>query len=374
MAGAKRRRAYGTGSIRVYQGQFIARLGRRAKRCATRPEAEATLKTWLQATADGLDLTGGAQAVRLFLAAWLSDVAAPRVRPGTLAFYRRHLEYAVTHIGNRRLDALSAAHIQRMLTALQRDGLSAQSVAHVLSVLRNALNTAVKWKFVRENVAALCDPPRRQATPKRALSPEQVATLLAAAEGHRLAALYHVALRLGLRRGELLGLRWADLDWASGTLAITQQVIDQPDAAGIRRTTITPYLKTSSSRRTLPLTPTMLQRLRTHWGQQQTERELLGVEWREHGLIFPSERGTPLQPNNLSAKHFKRLLLRAGLPTNIRFHDLRHTALSDLAAYGEAKTVQALAGHASITTTMDLYAAGRIGAMREVVEHVERAS
>jgi integrase len=381
----RQRRKRGSGSVLKDRqtGQYIARTADRTRsaRFATRQEAEKALLEWNQLAADGFNLTDMRQSVQVFLTRWLEHKrVGKKVKSSTLTSYTRSCNYMIPYIGKIAICDLNALHIQQMLDALQSE-LAPRSVHHVRSVLRNALNTARKWKLLRDNPAMDVEVQKVERQKDKALDPVEIVALLNATAGHRLDALYHLTLALGLRRGEILGLRWIDVDWEAGTLEIAQQV--SPGEHG--RAEIVPYLKNDSSRRTLPLTDDLVARLQAHWSNQQEERmtarrredneeKTTGqrpIHWQEYGLIFPSERGTPLYPCAFSSTHFKRMLRKAGLSDEICFHDLRHTALTDLAAVAEAKAVQSIAGHSDIQTTMNLYAGRRIDAMRKAVEQME---
>lgn len=291
------------------------------------------------------------------------------------------------------MEGLTVRMIERCLAQLTRDGLAPRSVEHVRAVLRNALNVAMRWKLITENPAAKAPRIYVPEQPPRALTPVQVAILLAAVERDRFCCLFHIALTLGLRRGELLGLRWIDIDWADGTITVAQQVSEGEG----RPTAIVPYVKSNEGYRILPLSPNIIARLRVRQATDQAEartaqlrageiaekegRPTPLIQWNVYGLIFCSEVGTFMQPSNLNRK-ITALVKRVNkgvedpalrLPLDLSPHDLRHTALTDLAAHGEAKAVQSIAGHADIATTMELYAGRRMTAMRATVEAVEDA-
>lgn len=258
------------------------------------------------------------------------------------------------HIGHIKLEALEPIHVRTMLSALARSGLSPRSVYHVRSVLRNALNMAVKDDIVLRNVVERTDAPRVDAYEAHVLSEDEIIDLINVCNTERLGLLFHIAVTLGLRSSELLALRWADLDWKNRTLQIAKS-------------------KTAAGKRTLPLTDDLIVRFKAHWDNQQEERTLLGERWKEHSLIFASEVGTPMGSRNIQ-RIFKRILRAAGLDKSIRLHDLRHTAITDWIASGGAdpKTAQALAGHSDAHMTMRVYAKVRNERLRETIEAVEQ--
>ncbi len=162
-------------------------------------------------------------------------------------------------------------------------------------------------------------------------------------------AQYHLAIKTGLRMGELLGLKWTDLDWNRGTIRVQRQV---QRVTGQGMVFMSP--KTNAGRRTIPLGVETLSILREHRTKQQDERETAGNRWQDYDLIFPSSIGTPQSPSNL-LKAFKSELKCAGIPV-IRFHDLRHTAASLMLNQGVPPfVVSKILGHSKPSTTMDIY-------------------
>jgi integrase len=177
---------------------------------------------------------------------------------------------------------------------------------------------------------------------------EQAKSFLTACKGHRLEALFTVALSLGLRKGEALGLRWEDVDWQGQQLRIRkslQRVNGKLELVD---------LKTESSLRTLPLTSELISTLKEHRKRQLEGKMLAGSEWQDNGLIFTSTIGSALDGSDVSRFFFK-VLEKADLP-RFRFHDLRHSCASLLFAQGvPARTVQDILGHSRISMTMDIY-------------------
>lgn len=352
-----KRRQRGDGSC--YQdrdGQWWAKvpLGNgkhRRARCADRKDAEITRKKLIADRDEHrMDLSASQQSVKAWLESWL-EAKKGTVAASTWEFYYRHCAYAAPHIGHLKLESLEARHIRAMLAALGKAGLSPQSCEHVRCVLRNALAMALKDHLVRENVASLVDPVRVEPYDAPILSEEETAALLAIVDKERLGACIHLALALGLRRGELLDLRWTDYSRAARTLTI--------------RTS-----KTPSGKRVLPLTDDLCARLDVLWDERQEERRL--PHWREHGYIFASEVGTKWGERNFN-RWFDRVQTAAGITRHIRPHDLRHTAISDwFAAGADPRGAQDLAGHASPITTQRIYAKTRAGRLREVIEETER--
>src|SRR5690606_6714308 len=197
------------------------------------------------------------------------------------------------------------------------DFLSQGTIRYIHRVLKVALQDAVRDEILAENVAqkvAISQKYRPRFVPWSGAEARQ---FLAAARTDRWYALYAVALSLGLRRGEALGLRWVDVDFASGLLHIRQAVtrVDGKLTIGL--------VKTDDSDRTVALPPTCVSVLRAHQEQQNAEREAAGGRWQEHGLVFTTRIGTPIEPRNVN-RHFAKLCEQAGVRP-IRFHDLRHS-------------------------------------------------
>jgi integrase len=212
-------------------------------------------------------------------------------------------------------------------------------------VLRRALKQAKRWGMVNRNVAEDVDPPRLKRDEIRPLDREQTRRLLEAAEGDRLHAFYVVAVTAGLRPGEMLALRWSDVDLEVGTLRVNRAL-----SGGEFATT-----KTPRSRRKVELCNTARSALRVHRKHQLEEQMKKAGLWRDHGLVFPSAVGTPLSHRNV-VRSFKALLRRAGLPMSTRLYDLRHTCATLLLSSNvHPKYVQELLGHASIAQTLDTY-------------------
>jgi integrase len=173
--------------------------------------------------------------------------------------------------------------------------------------------------------------------------------LFEAVQGDRLETLYILAVHTGLRQGELLGLKWDDIDLEVGTLQVRRTLTTAKGGPVLRAP------KTKASRRTVKLSPTALEALRSHLERQLKEIDQAGDLWREIGLIFASESGESLRRHYITTHRFKLLLKRAGLP-KIRFHDLRHTCATLLLTKNvNPKVVSEMLGHATIAITLDTY-------------------
>lgn len=274
-----------------------------------------------------------------FLAEWLAGPVA-QLRPSTIESYegavRNHL---VLHLGRIRLAKLTAAGIDRMIASLG-DRLSPTTVRYIVSVLTIALNHALKQGRIARNVALLASPPARKESTLHPLTAAQARAFLASVNGDRYGVLYTLAIHLGLRQGELIGLRWTDVDLDNGSLSIRQ--------AMQRRTGQLAEPKTKKARRTLHLSPDLMAMLRDHRRAQVAETA--------SEYVFSQPNGAPVDPFQLT-RSLHASLAAAGLPHQ-RFHDLRHAAATLMIEAGvEIAVVSKILGHESIATTADTYAA-----------------
>jgi integrase len=315
----------------------------------------------------GVPVDIGRQRLDAYLADWLEHSVAPRRRPDTIERYRRAIDHHITpYLGHIRLTLLKPEHVERLLTALLTTGrlprhakevekmpagLAPASVLLVRAVLRRALGQAVRRGHLARNVAALIDPPPATSPEALVLDDDQARALIAAATGTRLEGIVTIALGLGLRQAEALGLTWDDVDLDAGVVHVRRQL---KGSGGVWRLD---ELKTPSSRRDLPLPAVVVATLRQHRSRQAQARLLAGRDWRGSPwpLVFPSSVGTPWTARNLT-RAFKTLLARAELPTELHWHELRHSAGSLLHARGvELATIKAILGHSQIAVTANRY-------------------
>jgi integrase len=349
------KRGHGEGSI--YQrkdGRWVGSISlpgakRKDFYGQTRRAVAKKLAAALRDTQQGLPVTNDRITVQQFLERWLDEVAKPKVGPRTYESYRQQLRlHVLPELGKKRLTQLSPADLQRYMNQKLAGGLSPRTVQYHRAILRRALSQALRWGLVARNIATLVDPPRVPRKQIEPLSPEETEQFLRAVRGQRLEALYTVALALGLRQGEALGLRWADVDLERAVIRVQVQV--QRIAGTLQLT----ELKTDKSRRTVSLPAFAVDALREQKIRQLEERLLAGARWQDHGLVFPSTIGTPMDARNL-VKQYHALLERAGLPRK-RFHDLRHTCATLLLIQGEdLNVVKEVLGHSQISITADLY-------------------
>jgi integrase len=219
--------------------------------------------------------------------------------------------------------------------------------------------------MVHYNAAAMVSTPRVMRREVPALTPANARILLEAANGDRLEALYSVALALGLRQGEVLGLKWADINLETGVLRVRRASQRVPHHG-----TQLVETKTERSRRTLVMPPIVVNARGAHRGRQAVERLAAGERWVDLDLVFPSERGTLADGPNVTHR-FHKLLTRAGLPA-MRFHDLRHACASLLLIQGvHPRVVMETLGHSQISLTMNTYSHVLPALQREAADRME---
>lgn len=317
----------------------------------TRKEMRDKLAKALADRADGIVFDDENMTVAEYLDGWLKGSVYGSLRDSTYDCYeiicRRHI---ASVLGARKLSKLTAMHVQRFYRDRLDAGLAPATVHKCHTVLHKALKQAVEWHLVPRNVADAVKPPGP--TPRkemRALSPEDARRLLEAARDDRLEALYVLAVITGMREGELLGLKWADVDLEAGALRVKRTLTRQ----GGKVTLGEP--KTKKSRRTVRLTPRAVEAVKRHRARQAGEKLKVGSLYEDQGLVFASEGGGLINPSNLRQRSFLPLLKKAEL-SRVTFHDLRHTCASLLFQKNvHPKFVQELLGHASIVITLDTY-------------------
>ncbi|MFD4664001.1 tyrosine-type recombinase/integrase [Streptomyces halstedii] len=393
---SRRVRANGDGT--VYQRKdsrweaagYVLAPGNTRKRIrvygTTRKEALAKLTEKISASNRGLPIPSAQGSVAAYLTYWLGTVAVHHLRENTHTRYaaciRLHL---IPGLGTKKIARLTARDVRTFLDRLrttcqccaqERDTgrrrccaigqccgktLSPLTVTYVHSVLKSALERAVREDELPRNVARNV----KTATPRprrfRPLTAAEARQLLQTASSDRLHALYELALRTGLRKGELLGLHWEDLDLDAGTASIHRS-LQRTRTGGL--TTL--HTKTRASERRIALPTECVHSLKNHRERQQEERRAVGARWSDSGLIFTTPIGGPLDPANLT-RRFGRLLRCAGL-RRIRFHDLRHSTATLLLEQGiDLVVIKELLGHAHIGVTAGVYAHVRLRLQRQAI-------
>lgn len=355
------KRGNGEGSISCrngggWMGQYVVHTAEGRKRRTvygrTRSEVAKKLARALSQREDGLVFDAGNLKLGEYLERWLKDSVEGNVRSRTHANYqlqvRRHI---VPALGSIKLKALSPAHVQGLYRQKLDSGLSPASVRYIHAVLHRALKQALRWGLVPSNVSEAVDLPKLVNAEVDALLPKEARAFLEAARGDRFEALYVVAVTTGMRRGELLGLRWPDVTLdGTATLRVARQLQRIRDGSGLQ------FVPPKSGKgRTIRLPLRTVEALKAHRARQAEEKLKAGSLYRDDGLVFATEVGTLLEPSNIDRRSFKPLLTKAGLP-DMRFHDLRHTCATVLLTEGvNPKFVQELLGHADIGLTLGTY-------------------
>jgi integrase len=355
------RRGNREGSIRLRpDGRWEARIslpdGRRKSFFAkTRADAAKKMTEAAAERDKGIyTVTDDRQTLGNYLTQWLETQRPPIVKPRTWDRYELDIRLHITPaLGRIRLTKLTAIQVQSFYAAKRAEGLSPASIAHIHAVLHAALEDGERLGVVARNVAHVVTAPRPAKRDMHVLTSEQAKTLLNAIQNNRLGALYVLALATTMRQGELLALRWDDVDLETGNLSV-QHTLHFPKRGG--STWERPEPKSESGRRSIHLAPMAIEALRKHHARQIEEREVYGPLWTDTGLIFTRPGGEPLRGQHVTERMFKPILKQAGLPV-IRFHDLRHTAATLLLASGiPTKVVSEMLGHASAAFTLEVYA------------------
>jgi integrase len=318
----------------------------------TRAEVAGKLRRVLDEQEAGLEIStdGLAPTLEAWLTHWLDTIAAPRLRSSTLTTYRGYVRNRVVpNVGRHRLDRLQPEHLETLYAQLAADGLAPASILQIHRIVSRALKVAMQRGKIRRNVATLVQSPSVHRDEVRPLTAEQARAVLTAAQGSRNAARWSVALALGLRQGEALGLAWDAVDLDVGTLAV-RQALQRRAGGGL---VLVPP-KSRAGRRTIPMPGQIVEALRTHRVVQAAERLAASSMWTDSGLVFTGPTGKPVDPR-ADHREWQRVLRTAGVPA-ARLHDARHTAATLLLAQGvPARVVMELLGHSQITLTLGTY-------------------
>lgn len=299
----------------------------------------------------------------LTLGEYLNDQWLPivrhSIRPSTFHRYQAEIAlHIMPTLGGIKIQQLSQSHLDRLYAELldhgrvvKPGGLSPKTVRSIHNLLHKALKDAQRKQLVHRNAADAADPPRINRSRTEGLrtwNANQVRIFLNGLSGHRLEAAYTLAATTGMRRGEVLGVRWSDLDPATKMLAVRQTVIS------VNYELMFGAPKTAKGRRLLALDDRTVTALAAHRSRQHDERAAIGTAYMDHDLIFPKLDGSPTHPDYFS-QLFDRTVAKLGLP-KIRLHDLRHTyATLGLAAGVPSVVISQRLGHANVAFTLDIY-------------------
>ncbi len=353
-----KRRGSGEGSIYRNGNRWVACVTvesvggkqlRRRRTARTQREAREALRD-LHAEARAGVAGAKGQTVATFLDDWLANVLPARgVSAATIANYSTVVRvHVMPAIGTRRLDQLRPEHVDDLLRSMAEAGKARSTIRVVRSVLVLALAHAERRDLVLRNAARLSVLPPAPKRESRSLTLDEAKHFLAAARGDRLEAAWVVMLLLGLRPGEVLALPWSSVDFDTHRLTVSQALHREPGRLVIGEP------KTRKSRRTLDLPSPVVDALMDHAGRQVAERAEAGELWQDCGLVFPSARGTIMDPRNFR-RAFDKAATAAGL-SDLHPHLLRHSAVSLLSAAGvPLEAVADVAGHATTAMTEGVY-------------------
>jgi integrase len=339
-----KRRGNNEGTIYKRGNRWCAQVRVNGKRLTKYGGTQGEVREWLKETIakadDGIAVAPGT--LGEFLPSWLETIKSS-IRLSTYRTYRAQIvHHIVPGLGGIKLQELRPDHVQRFYTTKLESGTGRGTVRLCHSVLHRALSDAVTWGLVARNVCDVVRPPKVKQKEMSVWDADQAARFLDVARGHRWEALFYLAVTTGMRQSELLGLFWTDLDWDAKKLYIQRQYY---------RGRLT-ELKRASSRRPIALGDLALQKLGERRAIQARERAQ--GDWEEQGFIFTGRGGVPASRIVLS-QTFKKLTADAGL-TEIRFHDLRHTAATLMLAQGvHPKVVSERLGHSNIRITLATY-------------------
>lgn len=359
-SGRQGKRAAGQGTVVLRgDGRWMAATfvldeeGKRKRRFVygkTQAEVVAKLDAARERTRKGVPVVAERESVKSFLGRWVESRA--NIRPRTRQSYKYLCEHhLIPDLGDLKLARLTIGHVESFLAEKRRSGLSPRTVQYLLTILRMALTKAEREGLVGRNVAKLAEGPRVERHETVPLTMAETRSFLKALEGDRNEALFVVLAARGLRLGEALALRWSNVnvESTSPSLRVTHTL------QRVERAWDLAPPKSASSVRTMRLSASLVDSLRRHRARQAEERLAAGPMWEDHGFIFCTPLGRPLDQSNVR-RDFLAILTRAKLPRK-RVHDLRHGAATLLLQQGEnLKQVSAAMGHSRISTTADVYA------------------
>jgi integrase len=332
---------------------------RRKVSAKSRADCARKLRELREKIAAGTLPPGRVPTVGEWLTHWLDEIAAAKVRPSTMRGYRTYVErYLIPLLGKHRIDRLTPEHVQAAWRALQETGrpgggasgkpvkpLSPTSARQAHRILARALKVAQQRGHVQRNVATMVDAPTPADVEMEPLTLADAQRVLAAAHGTRMQARWSVALSLGLRQGEALGLTWERVDLEDGVIHV-RQALSRQTGKGL----VFGPVKSRAGRRSVKMPSELLAELKAHRKAQTEERLKAGSWWTDHDLVFCGEDGKPIDPKaDWSA--WRKLLETAGVDPH-RLHDARHTAATMLLAQGvPTRVVMEIMGHSQIGVT-----------------------
>lgn len=335
----------------------------------TKKNAETYLNAKLREKDLGIFVEPASIPLSEFVDRWLEEIAKPRVRKSTYASYEMMLRlYIKPKLGSKRLSDVQAHEIQKVYNDMRKSGLSSRTVRYAHNVLSSAFKQAIKWQMLIRNPCDVCELPRLEKTEMKYFSPDEVSRFLLEARSDKHFLVFLVALETGMRPEEYLAVQWKDIDLETGVLSVRRALVWNRKGGGFRFE----EPKTSKSRRSIPLSDSIVSALKIHRRHHLAEKMKLGPDYANLDLVFSTELGTPISSVNLRNRHFKPIMREAGL-SDIRLYDLRHTTATLLLSAGEnPKVVSERLGHASIVLTLDTYSHVLPTMQKEATRKIEK--
>lgn len=332
------------GSITLTDGKRKVFYGK------TQKEVQDKVNEALYAQQRGMLTTNSSTTVQEYMEQWLEEIHKSVVKLSTYKNYQDLLRnYIIPGLGKIKLQSLTPQQVQAFYSKKMKDGLAPKTINNIHGLLHKALSNAVKWNVVSRNVCDAVTPPRVARKEKTVLTAEQARNLLKQIKNHRMEALFTLAIVTGMREGELLALRWQDIDFTGYSLQVKRTV---RYIKGYGHVESEP--KTVKSRRKIMLPLFAVEVLLIHKAQQEEQRRECANAWVDKDLVFATAMGNYLALTTLR-RAFNGILKQAGLP-HMRFHDLRHSAATILLSRGtHPKVVQEILGHSQISMTLDVY-------------------
>ena len=358
------RRSSGEGTVffleakRLWVGKLYLPNGKRKVKYG---RTQKEVKTWLleqrRALSQGIVIDDQKITVDEFVQRWYDDIATHKLRGTTLDTHERIIRNHIhPTIGFLRLKDLSPAHLQNLYSDKLKSGLSKRTVRYIHTIMHQSLDQATRWGLVARNVADATETPAPDRKPVKPLTMEQIGRLLEVLKLDRLFPLYVIYIGCGLRRGEALALTLDSVDFDKSLLHIRKTLV-RMKGKGLVLT----EPKTDRSRRTVAMPEFVKLVLQKHLEKRDIESK----------FVFCTSNGTPFSPRNI-VRHFKSTLKKAGLPETTRIHDLRHTFVSYLLSQNTPpRDVQEIVGHASFSTTVDIYGHLMPGAKRDAAKKMD---
>ena len=350
-----KRRARGEGSVfQRKDGRWVVQIelgdgNRKQFYVKTQKEGIKKLREAQSELEKGTLATGPQQKLKDYIENWIENVHKDKLRISTYVKYKKLIKYIVADLGDTMLQKLTPQQVRKFYTDMGKRGLSSKIINATHGVLHVALDNAVLWNYVSRNVCDLVKPPRIVSREVIPLTLEQAQKLFSYARKHHLEMLLTMAVVTGMRRGEMLALRWSNVNFETRSLLVLHTVDYIPKYGYVQTEP-----KTKTGKRAISLPYFLIDMLKLHKQEVLEQKHKQGDKWENRDLVFPDLQGGYLNPSYL-LRVFKKLLQEAGIP-HMHFHDLRHSAATILLGMGvNMKMIQELLGHSDIAITLGLY-------------------